>query len=58
MEFVKKHLNDITGMWRKNLWSDETKIVLFGLNPQRYIWCNPNAARHTVNTITYSKAGW
>ena len=26
MEFTKKHLNDTAGMWRKVLWSDETKI--------------------------------
>ena len=37
MAFVEKHLNDAAGMWRKVLWSDETKIELFGLNSKHYI---------------------
>ena len=41
MEFVKKHLNDTAGMWINVLWSDETKIEVFGLNSKRYIWCKP-----------------
>lgn len=30
----EKHLEDV--MWQKVLWSDETKIELFGLNSKRY----------------------
>ena len=37
MEFAEKHLNDTAGMWRNVLWSDETKIELFGLNSKLYI---------------------
>ena len=51
MEFVKKHLYDTAGMWRKVLWSDETKIELFDLNSKGYVWCKPNTAHHPVNTI-------
>ena len=35
IEFAKKHLNDTAGTWRKVLWSDETRIKLFGLNSKR-----------------------
>ena len=29
-------------MRNKNLWSDETKIELFGLNAKRHIWRKPD----------------
>ena len=29
---VNKHLNDSEEGWKKVLWSDETKIELFGIN--------------------------
>ena len=29
-EFAEKHLNDTAGVWKNDLWSDETKIELFG----------------------------
>ena len=51
MEFVKKHLDDLAGMYRKVFWSDETKIELFGLNLKRYVWGKPNNAHHPVKTI-------
>ena len=35
MEFAKKHVDDTADMWKKVLWSDETKIELFGLNSKR-----------------------
>ncbi len=37
MEFAKKHLEDSKMVTNKILWSDETKIVLFGLNSKRYV---------------------
>uniref|UniRef100_A0A9J7Y1X0 Tc1-like transposase DDE domain-containing protein n=1 Tax=Cyprinus carpio carpio TaxID=630221 RepID=A0A9J7Y1X0_CYPCA len=30
----------------KILWSDETKIELFGLNSKRYVWRKPGTAHH------------
>ncbi len=36
MEFAKKHLKDSKMVTNKILWSDETKIELFGLNSKRY----------------------
>uniref|UniRef100_A0A9J7Z527 Uncharacterized protein n=1 Tax=Cyprinus carpio carpio TaxID=630221 RepID=A0A9J7Z527_CYPCA len=37
MEFAKKQRNKI-------LWSDETKIELFGLDSKRYVWRKPGTA--------------
>ena len=33
------------------LWSDETKIKLFGLNANRYVWKKTGTAYHLTNTI-------
>ena len=43
LEFVKRHLKDSQTMRNKILWSDETKIELFGLNAKRLeeIWHHP-----------------
>ncbi|KAL0148615.1 hypothetical protein M9458_056055 [Cirrhinus mrigala] len=35
----------------KILWSDETKIELFGLNSKRYVWRKPGTAHHLSNTV-------
>ena len=44
---------------RKNiLWSDEKKILLFGLNAKHYIWRKPSTAHHPCNTISTVKHGW
>ncbi|CAB1422919.1 unnamed protein product [Pleuronectes platessa] len=44
-------------MWKKVLWSDETKIELFGLNAKRYVWRKPNTAHHPEHTIPTVKHG-
>ena len=53
----KKHLDDSAAMWKKILWSDETKIELFGLNSKRYVWRKPNTAHHPKHTIPTVKHG-
>ncbi|KAI3359990.1 hypothetical protein L3Q82_014324 [Scortum barcoo] len=35
---AQKPCGDTANMWKKVLWSDETKIELFGLNAKRYVW--------------------
>lgn len=35
---AKTHLEDSAAMWKKVLWSDETKIELLGLNSKHYVW--------------------
>uniref|UniRef100_A0A9J7ZYW6 Tc1-like transposase DDE domain-containing protein n=1 Tax=Cyprinus carpio carpio TaxID=630221 RepID=A0A9J7ZYW6_CYPCA len=51
MEFAKKERNKI-------LWSDETKIELFGLNSKRYVWRKPGTAHHLSSTVPNSEALW
>ncbi len=57
MEFAKKHLKDSKIVTNKILWSDETKIELFGLNSKRYLWRNPGTAHHLSNTVPTVKHG-
>ena len=51
------HSGDSEAMWQKVLWSDETKMELFGLNAKRFVWCKLNTAHHPKNTITTVKHG-
>ena len=51
IEFAKKHMKDSQTMRNKILWSDETKIELFGVNSKRYVWRKPGTAHHLPNTI-------
>ena len=44
-------------MRNKILWSDETKIELFGVNSKRYVWRKPGTAHHLPNTIPTVKHG-
>uniref|UniRef100_A0AAQ4QBR4 Tc1-like transposase DDE domain-containing protein n=1 Tax=Gasterosteus aculeatus aculeatus TaxID=481459 RepID=A0AAQ4QBR4_GASAC len=58
----KKHmtacLKDSQTMRNKILWSDETKIELFGLNAKRHVWRKAGTAHHLANTIpTVKRAG-
>ena len=41
LEFAKRHLKDSQTMRNKIVWSDETKIELFGLNAKRHVWRKP-----------------
>ena len=57
LEFAKRHLKDSQTMRNKILWSDETKIELFGLNDKRHVWRKPGTAHHLANTIPTVKHG-
>uniref|UniRef100_A0A7N8XI44 Transposase Tc1-like domain-containing protein n=1 Tax=Mastacembelus armatus TaxID=205130 RepID=A0A7N8XI44_9TELE len=57
IEFAKKHMKDSQTMRNKILWSDETKIELFGVNSKRYVWRKPGTAHHLPNTIPTVKHG-
>lgn len=39
------------------LWSDETKIELFGLNAKRHVWRKPGTTHHLANTVLTGKHG-
>ncbi|KAK3522444.1 hypothetical protein QTP86_011011 [Hemibagrus guttatus] len=57
LESAKSHLKDSQTMRNKILWSDETKIELFGLNGKRHVWRKPGTAHHLPNTIPTVKHG-
>uniref|UniRef100_A0A8C4RFJ6 Transposase n=1 Tax=Erpetoichthys calabaricus TaxID=27687 RepID=A0A8C4RFJ6_ERPCA len=57
LEFAKRHLKDSQTMRKKILWSDETKIELFGVNARRHVWRKPGTAHHQANTIPIVKHG-
>ena len=57
LEFAKRHLKDSQTMRNKILWSDETKIELFGINARRRVWRRPGTAHHLENTIPTVKHG-
>ena len=49
LEFAKRNLKDSQTMRNKILWSDETKIELFGLNAKRHVWRKPD----TIPTVKH-----
>ena len=38
LKFAKEHLDVPQRCWQNILWTDETKVVLFGRNTQQYVW--------------------
>uniref|UniRef100_A0AAY5KIT2 Transposase Tc1-like domain-containing protein n=1 Tax=Esox lucius TaxID=8010 RepID=A0AAY5KIT2_ESOLU len=56
LKFANEHLNDSEENWVKVLWSDETKIKLFGINSTRRVW-RRNDAYDPKNTIPTVKHG-
>uniref|UniRef100_A0A803K8A0 Transposase Tc1-like domain-containing protein n=1 Tax=Xenopus tropicalis TaxID=8364 RepID=A0A803K8A0_XENTR len=57
LHFAKTHLKSPKSMWEKVLWSDETKVELFGHNSKKYVWRKNNTAHHQKNTIPTVKHG-
>uniref|UniRef100_A0A8C4PY27 Uncharacterized protein n=1 Tax=Eptatretus burgeri TaxID=7764 RepID=A0A8C4PY27_EPTBU len=53
----KNHSGDFEAMWQNILWSDGTKMELFGRNAKRYVSCKPNTSHHPKNTIPTVKHG-
>ena len=51
--FAKKHVGESPNIWKKLLWSDETKIELF----DHHVWRKPNTSHHPENTISTVKHG-
>ena len=54
LKFAKEHLDDPEEAWEKVMWSDETKIELFGINSTRR---KRNAEYNPKNTIPTVKHG-
>ncbi|KAL0166707.1 hypothetical protein M9458_038551, partial [Cirrhinus mrigala] len=63
LKFANEHLNDSEENWVKVLWSDETKIELFGINSTGRVWRRRrrrrrrNATYDPKNTISTVKHG-
>ena len=57
LEFANRHLNESPEFWKHILWSDETKIELFGLNTKKYVWRKTGSANDPANTIPTVKHG-
>ena len=57
VKFAKEHLDDPEEAWEKVMWSDETKIELFGINSTRHVWRKRNAEYNPKNTIPTVKHG-
>ena len=53
MQFDTGHVGVKTNMWRKVLWSDETKIDVLGLNAKHYVWQKTNTAHHPEHTMKH-----
>ncbi len=49
--FAKKYLDYTQDLWANILWTDETKVELFGRCVSRYIWHKTNTAFHKKNII-------
>ena len=56
-KFAKEHLDDLEEAWEKAMWSDETKIELFGINSTCHVWRKRNAEYNPKNTIPTVKHG-
>ena len=57
LKFAKEHLDDPEEAWKKVMWSNETKIELFGINSTRRDWRKRNAEYNPKNTIPTVKHG-
>ncbi|KAK3551411.1 hypothetical protein QTP70_017294, partial [Hemibagrus guttatus] len=57
LSFARKHLDDPQDFWENTLWTDETKIELFGRSVSHYVWCKSNTAFQKKNIIPTVKYG-
>ena len=57
LTFAKKHLDDPQDFWRNVLWTDETKVELFGRCAAHYIWRKNNTAFDKKNIMPTVKHG-
>ena len=57
LKLAKEHIGTPQWYWQNVLWTDETKIELFGKNTQRYIWHKKGTEHHHENIIPTVKYG-
>ncbi|KAK3543845.1 hypothetical protein QTP70_030070 [Hemibagrus guttatus] len=51
LSFTRKHLDDLQDFWENTLWTDKTKIELFGRSVSHYVWRKSNTAFQKKNII-------
>ncbi|CAJ0946789.1 unnamed protein product [Ranitomeya imitator] len=57
LKFAREHLDDPEKFWENVLWSDETKLELFGRNTTCRVWRKKNTELHPSNAIPTVKHG-
>ncbi|KAI4873182.1 hypothetical protein NFI96_019311, partial [Prochilodus magdalenae] len=57
LKFGRENMDDPEEDWENIMWSDETKIELFGKNSTHQVWRKKNAEFHPKNTIPTVKYG-
>lgn len=57
LSFAKDHVMKAVSFWDKILWSDETKINLFGSDGKQYVWRHPNEEYEDKNLVPTVKHG-
>ena len=58
LKFAKEYLDDPEEAWEKVMWSDETKIELFGINSTCRVWRKRNTEYNLKNTIPTEAWRW
>ena len=53
----QKACGRLPNIWKKVLWSDETKILLFGHQGKHYVSLKPNTSNHSENTTVKHGGG-
>ncbi|KAK3527855.1 hypothetical protein QTP86_009412 [Hemibagrus guttatus] len=57
LSFARKHLDDPQDFWENTLWTDKTKIELFGRSVSHYVWSKSNTTFQKKNIIPTVKYG-
>uniref|UniRef100_A0A8C5MIC2 Transposase n=1 Tax=Leptobrachium leishanense TaxID=445787 RepID=A0A8C5MIC2_9ANUR len=57
LQCAKSHVDKPQKFWDSVLWTDETKLELFGPMDQRYVWRRKNKAYEEKNTLSTVKHG-
>ena len=57
LKFIRQHKEKENSFWERVLWTDETKIVLFGYNYQNHVWRKDGEAYLWKNMVPTIKFG-
>ncbi len=53
LSFARKHLDDPQDFWENTLWTDETKVELFGRSVSHYIWRKSNSISYIIFVLYF-----